>query len=402
MHARTMIHRCVAIWLVVVPLLWLGAAPVHAHPDLDSARRSFEEGSFATALARLDRAQADPSLSRVELVQLRWLRAASLYAMGRRGKANGALDELLEMEPLFEPSAAEASPPLRDALQKRRAGYMKRHGVTVGAPQLEDAPQMSVALGGHAGEAAQVVVFARARGSFAYQPFTLKLTGSEARGVLEDPALWRSVADSGGLELVVEVRNSSQGALARLGTATQPHVEELNAEVAQRARATLVSLQTPPAPAPQPVAPPSQTPPPAAQPSGVDTQVAAVTKPPADVSAPEPPAPVTPAGSPEARDPPEGSGGSGFKPGRLTAGLLGGVAVAAGLPLLLALVTSGAGYAAIWLHPRAPGTEVSPTYRLSVAAWLGGLVFGGLTAVAVLVLCAAAVAVGVVSVATGL
>lgn len=94
-------------WGVVAGWL-LTAAVVHAHPNLDAARQAYEDGSFRVALSRLTVAEQDPTLTRGQLVQLQWIRAASFHALGQVVDATRALDLLLLLDPLHEPSLADA------------------------------------------------------------------------------------------------------------------------------------------------------------------------------------------------------------------------------------------------------------------------------------------------------
>lgn len=376
---------------VLVACALLVPALALAHPEVDAAQRSYEDGAFASALARLGAAEKDPALTRPELVKLRWLKGACLFAMGRRAKAEAAFDELVSLEPLFEPGPADASPPMRAALGRRRATWREAHGVELADAALEPGAVVTVQLAGHVEDVASLVIYARAHGDIPYQPFRLNAGGTSVRGQIPDVALWERAGKSGGMDLVLEARNAAYAAVARRGTATEPLRLAVPADVAAGAAEALRSLERAASPVrdapvatPAPVhlaqgrapaeALPELAPPP---PPGTERP------PPAPPPREDPPPPVeTPAPAPPPPTPPPAAeSGPPLRALMLGGGtalfMVAGVAALAGAG---GAALSSAGYGLSWVQPRYAGAEVSPLYRALVAAWIGGGVLAVLAA----------------------
>lgn len=327
-------------WLMAVLLVGSWTGLVHAHPGLDAAKAAYDNGDYAIALARLVEAERDPQLTDTELATLHWYRAICLHAQGRKNKATAEFDEVLRLQPLFDPSVADASPKVLAAFYKRAQAYQRDHGVTVVVPPRMDGAQLSVTLEGHPSEATSVTVFFRAMGQPSFKQASLPVANAVAEGLLSDVATWEEVGRAGALELVVEPRNSRGAAVGRMGNAKAPMIMAVTPEQVNKALETLR-----PPPEPVPVTPPVEPPP-----------VAKVDPPP-------------PSRSPWV--------------GRVV--LAAGVTLgAAGLAMLAGAVwmaAAGAGsYAGIWALPREVGQEASPLYRGLLVSWLGhsGLFLAGL------------------------
>ncbi len=359
-------------WGVVAGWL-LTAAVVHAHPNLDAARQAYEDGSFRVALSRLTVAEQDPTLTRGQLVQLQWIRAASFHALGQVVDATRALDLLLLLDPLHEPSLADASPPLMAVFEQRRAAWREQHAVTLGPPALNAAGQVTVHLEGKTHEVAAVLAFARAPGNPEYTRVPLKLRGEDARGAITDDALWDACAKAGVVELVLEARNHSGATVARLGNATAPSTVPMPVDPEP------VVPPTPPPPSVDPPATPDAPPPPppvvsvvdppgADQPGAMmDLPVAANTA--ASAQAALDTSKTDPAASPTSR------------PAPLV--LLGGGLLGLGaLTLVLGLGAAGIStlfYVGLWLVPRGVGQDVSLPYRALLGGWVTGAVVAVVT-----------------------
>ncbi len=365
-------------WGVLAGLLG-AAAVVHAHPNLDAARQAYEDGSFRVALSRLTVAEQDPTLTRAQLVQLQWIRAASFHALGQVVEATRALDLLLLLDPLHEPSVADASPPLMAVFEQRRAAWREQHAVTLGPPALNAAGQVTVHLEGKTHEVAAVLAFARAPGNPEYTRVPLKVRGQDARGAITDDALWDACAKTGVVELVLEARNHSGATVARLGNATAPSTVHMPVDPDP--------VVPPPAP-PPPVAPPATpqpgppnrstkaTPPPAVSvvdPPEADQPGAMMDLPVVANAAPSGAAPATPgadpAAGPPARPPPLVMVGGGLLG-------LGALTLALGLG---AAGVSALFYVALWLVPRGVGQDVSLAYRALLGGWVTGAVVAAVT-----------------------
>jgi hypothetical protein len=226
----------------LVVACFLCSSLAHAHPDLDAGRAAWLEGDFVGALARLDMAERNPSVSEADRVALQWYRAASLYALGRHDDAARALDAVLVLRPMFVPNRAEAPPDLRALFVQRQQAYQEAHGITLGEAELAGA-SLRVPLGGHVDNVGGVVAFVRVPPDQNYQPVTLTVVETYAQAELTDRTLWLRAGEAGSLEVVVEAHNTRGALAARSGDALQP----LTVEVApDHAALALASLPAPP------------------------------------------------------------------------------------------------------------------------------------------------------------
>ena len=79
---RTALRTLLRAWPILAALLVV--SPVHAHPDLDDAKRLAADLEFDAALASFDRALSSGKLTREELVQLLSERVLVLHALHRK------------------------------------------------------------------------------------------------------------------------------------------------------------------------------------------------------------------------------------------------------------------------------------------------------------------------------
>lgn len=307
-----------------------------AHPIVDGARASYQEGELSIALARLEEAEGDPNLTQQDRALLLWYRALCLHAQGKKDQAGAVFDQLIAMEPLYEPSRVDANPRMKALFQARVEAWRAEHGVTVAAPLLSGA-RVQVQLSGHAEEVASVVVFARVPGAASFRTFSLPVEGGRSEGPLSDDELWQQAGRAGALELVAEARNGREAAVARVGNALQPVRVEVSADDAARA---LEELHPAPPPQPEvdpllPVSPPVVT-----------------TEKPVDAGA---------------------DASSRVRP--LGLGIAAVAGVGAGLALVVAVLSglvAGGSYVGLVLYPPTLGGDARPEYNALVMGVAGG------------------------------
>jgi len=316
-------------WLVLV----FAPATLLAHPKLDEGRTAFDQGDFPTALVHLQQAEKDTALTEEELVQLYWLRAASLFALDRKTEARAAFESLLRLRPVFEPGELDASPALMAAFNAAAKDHQLRDGVILGQPTMADG-QVLVFVKQHAERVGMVVISARLPGEGAYRAFQIPVEGTRAQGALLDASLWSGLGSAGVLELVLEARSPKGIPLARSGTAQQP----VKLSVAPREKEAALALI--------PAAPPAVLP------------------------GAEPAKPVEPP-SEEAAD--EGTGP--VLGGLVAAGVMGGAAALSVLTsIVVGLVSSGAYLGLAALSQQTGGIEKTATYRAVLTTYIATLV----------------------------
>jgi len=309
--------------LIIVLTLLCGTPAAAAHAGLDAARAEYDEGNFQVALRQLAEVEQDPRLTRPELVQLHWWRAANLLALKRTSEADLAFDAVIALEPLHEPSVLDASPVMQAAYARRQAQWRTQHGVTLGTPSLEGGV-FKVAIQDHPAEAASATVYARAPGEVSFHPFPLGVQAGLASGVLADEALWVRALDQGALEVVVEASSVAGAVVARMGTTTAPVKVAVDRAAGNQA----------------------------------------VTR-------------AREAGAPQK---PVKRGLVARIPWLAAAGAVGGGGAAAGVLGLAALLVSALSYGGMWLHPRTVGADAAPGYQVLVSSWVGGGVASGVLA----------------------
>ena len=141
----------------------LAAAPALAHPDVDAGRALYKRGNFKQALVKLKDAERSPSLTEEDLLEVRWLKAASHQAAGQGKLAEAEFDALLDLRPLYEPDRLQAPPDLRALFQQRAVAWQSKSSIQVGDVRPAGA-QLEVTVGGPPALAAQVALFVRAPG----------------------------------------------------------------------------------------------------------------------------------------------------------------------------------------------------------------------------------------------
>lgn len=327
----------VARLFLAVTLLAALATSASAHPGVDGARASYQEGELAIALARLEEAEADPNLSQSDRLLLLWYRALCLYAQNKKADAERVFDQLIALEPLYEPSKVDANPKMKAVYGARVEAWRQAHGVTLERPSVDGA-RMSVALAGHPEEAATVVIFARVPGAGSFKTFPLPVTEGRAQGLLPDEELWQQAGKAGALEIVAEARNGRQAAIARLGDAVRPVALPVTRAQAESAlnelRPVPVATVTPPTTTTNPVLPN------------------------------DPPPPITPEETRPSTVRMAGLGvGAAF-------GALTGVAL---LTALLSGIVATVGYAGATVYPRHVGGDTEPGWNALLAALVGGV-----------------------------
>ncbi|MBI5495503.1 MAG: tetratricopeptide repeat protein [Deltaproteobacteria bacterium] len=246
-HFRTFAVFCI---------LSASAALAHAQAGspLDQGKELMARGDCRAALARFEDAERTPSLDVARQSDALWYKAACLWSLSRKPKAGEAMDSLLQLSPLYDPSTLDTPPDVRAEFKRRRTQFDADNGVTLGVPVLT-AEAVRVPVSRNAARVVRGQLFARTPGEGTFAPLEAKLDGDALVCPLEDLRQVERIARAGSLELVVEALGRSGAPVARLGDARAPVLVNLDAP-------TLEALKTRAAPAPVPA--PVAAPPPAA------------------------------------------------------------------------------------------------------------------------------------------
>lgn len=325
---------------LVVAGVVLDASGAWAASRLDEATQAYSQGRLEVALVRLAEAENDPALTEDDLVRLMWTRVLCHAALRQSTDMTRAMDALLAVRPLHEPSALDGAPPVLQAFKLRQQEHRRERGVELDPPTLDGA-WMQVKVSRFPEQVAQVVVFVRAPGDPVFATVNAPVVSGVAGAMVPQDALWQRARGSGALECVVEARSHRGAPLVRMGTRQEP------------LRLALVAAAPVPPPDAAPPAPEARTPSP-------------------DVTQPVP-APVgqVPA-APQAR-------ASGVNP-RMAALVFaagGGISGVFSMGLLAAGVVA---YALTWALPADVGKEASWQFRVpyygSLVLGVGALLFG--------------------------
>lgn len=320
-------------FLVVTALL------LAAHPDIEAARAQYFAGNPKGALQHLDEALKSPALTEDELVDVHFLRGASLFVIGRTQEAEKSFDTVLGLRPLYAPNKRETPPEIRDSFRARADAWQRANGVQLETPSV-DGKTWIVRMKGKVAGIARVAVFARPRGETAYREVLLEAQGPVARGDVTDEILWNSGATAGALDVVLEARNARNVPISQAGDAMHPLQLPLTREQADAA----LKLLKPPAPVEKPAEKP---PAPVEKPA---LPIVIITPP-----APENPAPETPRDSQAGRVVVVEKDGPGITPMLVLGGVMLGGGVLGGAAGLLA----GVGTAALFTVAAVMYSQVS-------------------------------------------
>lgn len=146
----------------LLPLLLGSLLAVASLPELfQKAKQEFKLGSYGTALATLDRLDAESSKQGFEkdrealLPGLLFYRGASLAALGRQREAQEAFEGFLALKPDVQLDPAMYPKPVVAAMESARKAVAKRQRDPQEAGMLATAYRAFVPPGGHADESAR-------------------------------------------------------------------------------------------------------------------------------------------------------------------------------------------------------------------------------------------------------
>jgi hypothetical protein len=104
---------------VVAALIFIAAPRVGAEEPLATARELYASASYDEALTVLN-GLMNGDFSREERQSIELYRALCLFAIGRTGEADRAIEKMIAQDPLYRPSADDISPRMRTAFTEAR------------------------------------------------------------------------------------------------------------------------------------------------------------------------------------------------------------------------------------------------------------------------------------------